>query len=289
LPSASKADRPAEESVTSNFTDEAFCSLVEKAKKHIYAGDVFQVVLSRRFEQHFTVDPFDIYRALRLINPSPYLFYLDEGDYVIVGASPEKLISVEGRLAEVRPIAGTRRRTVPENDAALIESLFADEKEIAEHTMLVDLGRNDLGKICEPGSVKVTELMTPEIFSHVIHLTSTVQGKLNPDVDGLTAIFSAFPAGTLSGAPKVRAMELINEFEKISRGLYGGSIVMFDAYGNVNSCIAIRMAILKDQVAYIQTGAGVVMDSDPQAEADETRAKAQALLKAISVAEGGLS
>jgi anthranilate synthase component 1 len=271
-----------------DIDDETFKALVLKAKQKICDGEIFQVVLSRSFKVAFSAEPFDIYRALRLCSPSPYMFFIDEGDFVILGASPEKLVSTDNGIIETRALAGTRPRGDKDTDVSLAIDLKNDPKEQAEHTMLVDLARNDIGRVATVGSVKVKQLMEVERFSHVMHLCSTIQGEISPTVKPLEALLSAFPAGTLSGAPKIRAMQLIDELETNRRGVYGGSICMVDSKGDVNSCIAIRMGILHNNIATIRAGAGVVYDSDPQKEADETRAKAKSVLHAIAMAEGGL-
>ncbi len=272
--------------VEMDISDEDYCKIVNKAKEYIIKGDAFQIVASRCFKQKITVTPFAIYRALRRTSPAPYMFYLDRGDYVIVGASPEKLISVQNRIVTTHPIAGTRPRQNPEADEMIAAELMSAEKDRAEHIMLVDLGRNDIGKVSKPGTVKVTEFAQAKKFSHVFHLVSVVEGELADQYDALDALSAALPAGTLSGAPKIRAMEIIDELEISRRGLYGGAICSIDNAGNLDSCIAIRMAILRDGVATIRTGGGIVYDSDPQAEADETKHKAKSVLAAIAFAEG---
>lgn len=279
--------------VTANLTaatdmdDAAFKAIVLRAKEYIHKGDIFQVVLSRRFTEPYQGCPFRLYQALARNNLAPYMFYLPVDDAVIIGASPECLIKVEGRRASVNPIAGTRRRTTPLEDAAISQNLLADEKERAEHMMLVDLARNDLGRVSVPGTVKVTSLLQIKLFSHVIHLTSTVQGELRQEIDALEALAAAFPAGTLSGAPKIRAMEIIDALETSRRGIYGGAICRLDYQGNLDSCIAIRMAVLKNQTATVRTGAGIVFDSNPVKEAEETRHKAASMLSAIRQAQAG--
>ncbi len=268
-----------------DITDEEYRNIVEKAKQYIIKGDAFQIVASRCFKQEVTVAPFEIYRALRRTSPAPYMFYLDRGDYVIIGASPEKLISVQNKKVTTHPIAGTRPRQNPDQDEMIAAELMAAEKDRAEHIMLVDLGRNDIGKVCKPGTVKVTEFAQAKKFSHVFHLVSVVEGELAEQYDALDALSAALPAGTLSGAPKIRAMEIIDELETSRRGLYGGAICSIDNAGNLDSCIAIRMAVLRDGIATIRAGGGIVYDSDPQAEADETRHKAKTVLDAIAFAE----
>jgi anthranilate synthase component 1 len=276
-------------SLRSNLSKEEFIKGVEKAKQYIRAGDIIQVVLSQRFSAEIQCLPFDIYRALRSINPSPYLFYLKIDDMVLLGASPEVMVRLEGRQIELRPLAGTRPRgRTPEEDRGLEKDLLGDEKEKAEHIMLVDLGRNDVGRVAETGSVKVTELMGIERYSHVMHIFSNVSGSL---VDGKSAfdVFrAAFPAGTVSGAPKIRAMEIIEELESVQRGPYAGAVGYFGFSGNMDTCITIRSILIKDRMAYVQSGAGIVADSVPEKEFKETLNKAQAIFKAIKLAEEGL-
>jgi anthranilate synthase component 1 len=265
-----------------------FRDAVLAAKEHIAAGDIFQVVLSRQHTVDCAIDPFAIYRALRMINPSPYMYFLKEGATAIAGASPEMLVRVEGRHVETRPIAGTRPRLDGRSDEAVARELLADEKERAEHLMLVDLGRNDLGRVCRFGSVRVAELMKVEHYSHVAHIVSSVTGELADGKDALDALAATFPAGTLSGAPKIRAMEIIDALEPSARGLYGGALGYIDLGGNLDFCIAIRTLLLRAGKATLQTGAGIVADSDPATEQRETEAKAQALFEALRVA-GGLA
>jgi anthranilate synthase component 1 len=258
---------------------------VKTAKEYIVAGDIFQVVLSQR--QDFTPDvpPFDIYRALRAVNPSPYMYFLKMGDMHVLGSSPEMLVRVTGRKLEYRPIAGTHPRGKDEaEDRQLEEKMLADEKERAEHVMLVDLGRNDLGRVSEYGSVKVKDLMYVERYSHVMHIVSALEGKLRPELHALDAFAACFPLGTLSGAPKVRAMQIIEELEPTRRGVYGGSVLYADFAGNLDSCIAIRTLLMKGKKAYLQAGAGIVADSDPAAEYQESMNKAQAVLRAVETA-----
>ena len=275
--------------VTSNVTRETFEAGVEKAREYIHAGDAFQIVLSQRFSKPYDGDPFDIYRALRAVNPSPYMFYLKMGDVQLAGSSPEILVRVTKGEVVVRPIAGTRRRGQNhQEDLDLERDLLADPKECAEHIMLVDLGRNDVGRVAESGSVRATELMVIERYSHVMHIVSNVTGKLRPGKDAFDAIEACFPAGTLSGAPKIRAMEIIDEVENLRRGPYGGAVGYLSFDGNLDSCITIRTCIIKDGRVYVQAGAGIVADSQPAAEYEETRNKAQALLKAVELAEAGL-
>lgn len=271
--------------VTVDIDDETYLDMVEKAKKHIVDGDVFQVVLSRKFSVEINASPFDIYRALRFSNPSPYMFYLQTDDYVIAGASPEKLVSIEGELVETCPLAGTRPRGLLPDDA-LAQDLLSDAKEVAEHMMLVDLSRNDLGIVCQAGSIAVTKLKEIEKYTRVIHISSTVQGKLDSSKDAFDVLKATFPAGTLTGAPKIRAMQIIDHFEKTRRGIYGGVICGIDSQGDLESCIAIRTTVIRDGVASVRAGAGVVYDSDPQAEADETFHKARAILEGIIAVQG---
>jgi anthranilate synthase component 1 len=262
-----------------------FLSGVERAKQHIGAGDIFQVVLSRQHTMACGTDPFDVYRALRMVNPSPYMYFLKDGDSAIAGASPEMLARVENGRVETRPLAGTRPRSAdPEMDQRLEAALRSDAKEQAEHLMLVDLGRNDLGRVCRFGSVAVPELMAVERYSHVMHLVSSVTGELAPGKDALDALVATFPAGTLSGAPKIRAMELIDELEPASRGLYGGTLGYLDLRGNLDFCIAIRTLVMEAGSVTLQAGAGIVADSDPRAELLETEAKAGAMREAIRLA-----
>ncbi|TCJ18276.1 anthranilate synthase component I [Rubrobacter taiwanensis] len=272
--------------VDSNFTRAAYMEAVERAREYIRAGDAFQVVPSQRFvAETGELDPFRLYRGLRSVNPSPYMTCLKLGDLALVGASPEPLVRVEGRTVMTRPIAGTRPRSEdPERDAALAEELLADEKERAEHVMLVDLGRNDLGRVSEAGSVRLERFMEIERYSHVMHLVSTVTGRLRPELTALDALAAAFPAGTVSGAPKVRAMQIIDELEPVRRGPYAGAIGYYGVDGRLDTCITLRTALLRDGLAYFQAGGGVVADSDPAAEYEETRSKARALVRALEVA-----
>lgn len=269
-------------SYESNITKERFCDNVIKAKQYIRDGDIFQVVLSQRLCVETEQDPFNVYRALRVINPSPYMYFLKFKDYKIAGSSPEMLVRVEDGIVETCPIAGTRKRgESKEEDDALEKDLLSDEKELAEHTMLVDLGRNDIGRVSKYGSVKVKDLMHIEKYSHVMHIVTNVQGELRDDKTPFDAIMSILPAGTLSGAPKVRAMEIIDELETVKRGPYGGAIGYLSFNGNLDSCITIRTMIFKDGKAYVQAGAGIVADSVPEKEYEETINKAKALLKAL--------
>lgn len=267
--------------------DDEFCQKVKKAQEYIFKGDAFQIVLSRTFSCPFEGHPFDVYRALRMANPSPFMFYVESKEFAIAGASPERLVKLENGKLQTMPIAGTRPRIPGEEDKAVLE-LLQDPKEDAEHMMLVDLGRNDLGIIAKVGSVKVNELKVARYFPHVIHLVSQIEAQIESGYDALDALKAVFPAGTLSGAPKIRAMEIIDELEHSRRGLYGGAICTIDNNGNLDSCIAIRTAFIKNGVASVRAGAGIVFDSDPQKEADETRAKAKGVIKAIHMAMEGL-
>jgi anthranilate synthase component I len=267
--------------VHASTSHDEFLQSVRQAKDYIAAGDIFQVVLSQRLDFKLPAEPFQIYRALRTVNPSPYMFYLQFDDTQVVGASPEMLVRIGGRKLEYRPIAGTRRRgEEAADDERLIEELRTDEKERAEHVMLVDLGRNDLGRVSDYGTVKVADLMYVERYSHVMHLVSALEGQLRKELDPLDAVAACFPAGTLSGAPKVRAMEIIEELEPMRRGVYGGAILYADYAGNLDSCIAIRTMVVHRGRAYVQAGAGIVADSDPESEYQECINKASALLRA---------
>jgi len=269
----------------SNFTKGKYLEAVRKAKSYIRAGDIFQVVPSQRFSSQTDTDSFEIYRALRVVNPSPYLYFLHLNDVSVVGSSPEMLLKVQGREAYYRPIAGTLPRGRSEGEDREQESkLLADPKERAEHIMLVDLGRNDLGRVCEYGSVKVERLMFVERYSHVMHLVSSLRGRLRNDVDCFEALMACFPAGTLSGAPKIRAMQIIDELEPTRRGLYGGAILYVDFAGNLDSCIALRTLVAKNGRVYIQAGGGVVADSVPEREYQETINKARAVMAALQIA-----
>ncbi len=266
----------------SNMEENAFKKIVKKAKEYILEGDIFQVVLSQRFVSRFPLPPFNFYRSLRRINPSPFLFYIKMKSFSLVGSSPELMVRVRDDTVTIRPIAGTRKRGKDEaEDIALKKELLADEKECAEHLMLLDLGRNDVGKVSEIGSVEVTSQYDVELYSHVMHIVSNVEGKLRKALHPLDALMSGFPAGTVSGAPKIRAMEIINELEPDSRHYYAGCIGYLDAAGNVDNCIALRTALIKDGEIMIQSGAGIVADSDPQAEYEETVNKAKALMSAM--------
>jgi anthranilate synthase component I len=286
LPRRSGGEAP---TLVSNMSQDTFESIVRKAKEHIAAGDIYQVVLSQRFEAEVGVDAFTVYRALRHVNPSPYMFFIRMGDRAIVGSSPEMLVRVEGRHAVTHPIAGTRPRgKTEEEDMRLAEELKRNEKEKAEHVMLVDLGRNDIGRVCDYGTVRVPTFMALERYSHVMHLVSVVEGQLAEDRDRLDALVSCFPAGTVSGAPKVRAMQIINDLESTRRGLYAGAVGYLDFAGNLDFCIAIRSILLEGGKAYIQAGAGIVADSNPTAEYQETRDKARAMIRALEMAAAGL-
>jgi anthranilate synthase component 1 len=279
--------RPAE--VRSNMSKEQFLTAVEKAKEYIAAGDILQTVLSQRFCAEVDVSPFEMYRALRTINPSPYMYYLKLGDFALVGSSPEPLVKVHDGTVETRPIAGTRPRGKDrDEDMELEGELLADEKERAEHIMLVDLGRNDIGRVCGTGSVEVEDLMFIERYSHVMHIVSSVCGRLAPGKNAFDVLRAAFPAGTVSGAPKIRAMEIIDELEPTHRGPYAGIVGYFDYSGNLDCCITIRTIIVTGGCAYVQAGAGIVYDSIPEKEFEETENKAGALLGAVRLGEEGL-
>ena len=272
-------------SFESNIGSEGYAAAVERSKEYIRAGDVYQVVPSQRWSAECPVDAFSIYRGLRAINPSPYMYFLDFEDFRIAGASPEALVKVTGRRAEQRPIAGTRPRAqTTEEDLERARSLLADEKERAEHVMLVDLGRNDLGRVCEYGSVSVDELMVVETYSHVMHIVSSVSGTLRDGVSAMDALRASLPAGTLSGAPKIRAMQIIDELEPVKRGPYGGAVGYLSYTGDLDTCIYIRSALVKDGRVYIQAGGGIVADSEPGYEVKETEAKAGAVFDAIELA-----
>jgi anthranilate synthase component 1 len=288
-PLSSSGDAPATDLET-NITREQFEGNVRQAKEYIAAGDAFQIVLSQRFNRQTSADQLTIYRALRALNPSPYMFLLRFSDeFSMVGASPEMMVRLEDGVATVRPLAGTRKRgATAVEDAQLAEELLADPKERAEHVMLVDLGRNDLGRVCAYGTVKVSDMMYIERFSHVMHIVSNVQGQLNTDMDAFDLLAATFPAGTLSGAPKVRAMEIIDELETTRRGPYGGAVGYFSYDGSMDTCITIRALLMRDDIVYIQSGAGIVADSDPAKEYEETINKARAIALAIQHAETGL-
>ena len=285
LSKASRSGRSTAEFV-SNFTEEKFCRIVAQAKEYIAAGEVIQVVLSQRLRGKTSASSFDIYRALRHLNPSPYMFYLDFGGFQLIGSSPEMLVRLRGTRAESRPIAGTRPRgKTSEEDEALIAELLSDPKERAEHLMLVDLARNDLGRVCRYGTVRVPEFMTVEKYSHVSHLVSRVEGELRPGEDAFSLLRASFPAGTVSGAPKIRAMEIIAELEDTRRGPYAGAVGYFDFRGDMDTCITIRTIVKIGNMVYLQGGAGIVADSDPVREYRETFDKLQALVQAVRLAE----
>ncbi len=291
LPTGTPRQAITQAALTSNFTQAGFEEAVRTAKEYIAAGDIFQVVLSQRLSRRTSAPPFDIYRALRRLNPSPYMFFFDFGEvegkpYHVIGASPEMLVRLDGRTGTVRPIAGTRRRgATPTEDAALEQELLADPKERAEHVMLVDLGRNDLGRVCEYGTVHAPDLFVVERYSHVMHIVSQVEGRLRDGIDAFDLLRATFPAGTVSGAPKVRAMEISRDLEKLDRGLYAGAVGYFSYDGAMDTCIAIRTMQMLGNVASIQAGAGIVADSDPASEYQETLNKAKALAVAIELAE----
>ena len=271
--------------INSNFSREGFIEAVKRIKDYIAAGDAIQVVLSQRLSFPMSVDPFRFYRSLRMVNPSPYMYFLRFGEIQIAGASPEMMVRVEGDTAQTRPIAGTRPRgKTKEEDERLERELLSDSKERAEHVMLVDLGRNDLGRVCEYGSVRVDELMIVERYSHVMHIVSNVMGRLREGKNAFDVIRACFPAGTLSGAPKVRAMEIIEELEPVRRGPYGGAVGYFSFYGDADTAITIRTLVAKNGVGYVQAGAGIVADSVPEREYEECLNKAMALLKAVQIA-----
>jgi anthranilate synthase component I len=268
-----------------NMPPDAFRGMVERAKEYIVAGDIFQVVPSQRFAVRFDLPPIALYRALRRLNPSPFLFYLDLDGYALVGSSPEILVRLRDSKVTIRPLAGTRRRGANRaEDEALAKELLSDPKELAEHLMLLDLGRNDVGRVAEIGSVKVTEKMVVEYYSHVMHIVSNVEGRIRPGLDALDALIGGFPAGTVSGAPKVRAMEIIEELEPERRGFYAGTVGYFGADGTMDTCIALRTALVKDGTMYVQAGSGVVYDSDPDAEYQESLNKVRALIRAAEEA-----
>jgi anthranilate synthase component 1 len=286
LASSALVEPPGVEVPPSNFTQAAFERMVEDSKEYIRAGDIIQVVLAQRFAREFRRTPLDLYRALRTVNPSPYMFLLDTGDFALVGASPEVHVRLTDGRVEIRPIAGTRRRGAAlAEDLALEKELLADEKERAEHLMLVDLARNDIGRVCAFGSVTVPEFMVVERYSHVMHIVSQVEGRLAPGRNAFDLMRATFPAGTVSGAPKIRAMQIIAEQEKLQRGCYAGALGYFSYDGNLDSCITLRTALVKDRAVYIQAGAGIVADSVPASEYQECINKASALLKAVAIAE----
>jgi anthranilate synthase component 1 len=287
LPARRREEAPARARVepVSNMEPAAYHAMVERAKEYIRAGDILQVVPSQRLSVPFDLPPFSLYRALRRLNPSPFLFFLDFGAFAVVGSSPEILVRLRDTTVTIRPIAGTRRRgrSVAE-DRELAEDLLSDPKELAEHLMLLDLGRNDIGRVAQVGTVRVTERMAIEHYSHVMHIVSNVEGRIDPKFDTLEALIAGFPAGTVSGAPKVRAMEIIDELEPERRGIYAGCIGYFGANGGMDTCIALRTAVIKDGTMYVQAGGGVVADSDPEAEYQESRNKAKALFRAAEEA-----
>ncbi|HJW27129.1 MAG TPA: anthranilate synthase component I [Rhodocyclaceae bacterium] len=289
-PVAIPEEQPAQSApAVSVFGEAAFKKAVLKAKQYITEGDIMQVVLSQRMTKPLAASPMALYRSLRSLNPSPYMFYFDFEDFHVVGASPEILVRLEGDTVTVRPIAGTRKRGASaEEDAALAADLLADEKERAEHVQLLDLGRNDCGRVAKVGSVKLTENMLIERYSHVMHIVSNVEGKLQPGLDALDVLKATFPAGTVSGAPKVRAMEIIDELEPVKRGVYAGAVGYLGFHGDMDLAIAIRTAVVKDKQLHVQAGAGIVADSDPSSEWQETQNKARAILRAAEVAEHGL-
>ncbi|MDZ7661938.1 anthranilate synthase component I [Thiohalophilus sp.] len=288
-PAKTRSLKVHEDDFISGFTQAGFESAVEKAKQYIIDGDVMQVVLSQRLSIPYEAQPLDLYRALRSLNPSPYMFYLDLDDFHIVGSSPEILVRVEDETVTVRPIAGTRPRgKTDEADRALEAELLADPKERAEHLMLIDLGRNDVGRIAETGSVRVTENMAVERYSHVMHIVSNVTGKIKAGMSNMDVLRATFPAGTVSGAPKIRAMEIIDELEPVKRGVYAGAVGYLSWSGNMDTAIAIRTAVIKDKQLHIQAGAGIVHDSVPRNEWDETMNKGRAIFRAVALAEAGL-
>ncbi|MBF0531820.1 MAG: anthranilate synthase component I [Candidatus Omnitrophica bacterium] len=287
LPKEKFARQRSSAASSSNFTLAGFKKIVEKAKQQIQAGEIIQVVLSQRFQVKLRTNPFHVYRALRSLNPSPYMYYLNFDDIQIIGSSPELLVRCEEGIVQTRPIAGTRPRGQDEaEDQVLAKDLLADPKEKAEHIMLVDLGRNDLGRVCREGTVQVTEFMNVERYSHVMHIVSNVRGELRPDKDALDVLAATFPAGTVSGAPKIRAMEIIEDLEKVRRGPYAGCVGYFSFSGNLDTCITIRTIVVTQGSAYIQAGAGIVADSLPQREYQETVNKAKAQLAAVKMAQG---
>ncbi|HEY8514974.1 MAG TPA: anthranilate synthase component I [Candidatus Binatia bacterium] len=285
-PLRARFGEPQTRPVESSMTPEQFRAAVVRAKDYIYAGDIIQVVLAQRFSRPTDAEPFDVYRCLRSINPSPYLYFMELGELAVVGASPEVLVRLEDGRMTVRPIAGTHpRAATPEEDEKLAAKMLADPKERAEHVMLLDLGRNDIGRVAVPGSVEVTEAFVVERYSHVMHIVSNVEGRVAPGFDAIDALRAAFPAGTLSGAPKVRAMQIIDELEPTRRGIYGGAFGYFGFSGSMDTAITIRTAVLADGKVHVQAGAGVVADSDPQYEHEECVRKARAVFAAIEMAE----
>jgi len=288
-PKSSPRRQVSESEFNSGFTQDGFKQTVDKCKEYISAGDCMQVVLSQRMSIDFGAQPLDLYRALRVLNPSPYMYFLDLGDHQVVGASPEILVREEDGEVSVRPLAGTRKRgETDEEDKRLEVELLDDPKEVAEHLMLIDLGRNDVGRISEMGSVRVTEEMTVERYSHVMHIVSNVQGTVRKGMTPLSVLRATFPAGTLSGAPKIRAMEILDEFEPVKRGIYGGAVGYISWNGNMDLAIAIRTAVIKGEKLYVQAGAGLVYDSVPEMEWQETLNKGRAIFRAVAMAESGL-
>jgi len=288
LPAYSSTGKHVQHPVKSNFTRPEYEKSIRKIQEYIKAGDVFQVGFSQRFQVEIDVEPLEIYRSLRVVNPSPYMYYLNYGDLQVIGTSPELLLRVEDGTAVTRPIAGTRPRgATKQEDLALAENLLQDEKERAEHVMLVDLHRNDLGRVCKYGTVEVDEFMVIERYSHVMHMVSNVRGQLAEEYDALAAFEASFPAGTVSGAPKIRAMEIIEELEPNRRGIYAGAVGYWSFNGNLDTCITIRTIVIKGKQAYVQAGGGIVADSKPELEYEETVNKAKALLQAINLAHGG--
>jgi anthranilate synthase component 1 len=290
IPGALKGARKVgEEDFVSGFTEEGFKAAVERVKEYIVEGDAMQVVLSQRLSIPFQAPPLDLYRALRSLNPSPYMFYLDLGDFHIVGSSPEILVHLEDGVITVRPIAGTRPRGKDEaDDLALEKDLLSDPKELAEHLMLIDLGRNDVGRVSRIGSVELTEKMVVERYSHVMHIVSNVIGRISAGMSAIDVLRATFPAGTVSGAPKIRAMEIIDELEPVKRGIYAGAVGYLSWSGNMDTAIAIRTAVIKDGTLHIQAGAGIVADSVPDSEWAETMNKGRAIFRAVSLAQAGL-
>ncbi|UCH38517.1 MAG: anthranilate synthase component I [Gammaproteobacteria bacterium] len=279
-----------EQDFTSEFTREGFEAAVEKARRYIIDGDAMQIVLSQRLSIPYSSEPIDLYRALRSLNPSPYLYYLNLGDHHVVGSSPEILVRLEDETVTVRPIAGTRPRgRTPADDLELEQDLLNDPKELAEHLMLIDLGRNDAGRVSQVGSVRLTEKMIVEHYSHVMHIVSNVEGRIKPDMSAFDVLRATFPAGTVSGAPKIRAMEIIDELEPVKRGIYSGAVGYISWSGNMDTAIAIRTAVIKDQHLYIQAGAGIVYDSVPENEWAETMNKGRAIFRAVALAGAGLT
>lgn len=288
-PAHTAINKVSEQDFISGFTHDGFIEAVEKAKQYITDGDIMQVVLSQRLSIPYAATPIDLYRALRTLNPSPYMFYLNLDDFHVVGSSPEILVRMEDEEVTVRPIAGTRQRgKTPEEDKALEDDLLSDPKELAEHLMLIDLGRNDIGRVSQTGTVKLTDKMVIERYSHVMHIVSNVTGKVLPGMTALDALRATFPAGTVSGAPKVRAMEIIDELEPVKRGVYAGAVGYLSWSGNMDTAIAIRTAVIKNQQLHIQAGAGIVYDSVPESEWQETMNKARAVFRAVAMAEAGL-